>query len=109
MMSALSLLTPNWPDLPTNIAAFTTLRSGGTSIGLFDDGNGCGGFNVADHVGDDRDHVRRNREVLMDLLPNSPQWLTQVHGTNVLNLDRTPTELTADACITTQPNEVCAV
>lgn len=46
---------------------------------------GLDGWNLATHVGDDPDAVARNRRVLMEAAGVSRvQWLTQVHGTRVL-------------------------
>jgi polyphenol oxidase len=46
-------------------------------------------FNLGDHVGDVPEAVAENRRRLRAAagLPAEPAWLTQVHGTNVANLD----------------------
>lgn len=97
------------PHFPAQFGALVTLRTGGVSFAPYDDGTGTGGFNLADHVGDQSEHVVRNRALLREFLPSDPQWLTQVHSNIVLNLDDKPSNLVADACITTQANVVCAV
>lgn len=103
-----SYLTPNWPQ-PTNIKAYTTLRfhSEGKSIAPYDN------FNLATHVGDDKNHVLTNRKILVnDLkLPNEPFWLTQEHTTIVLAINKnTPnSNQIADASYTTEKNCVCVV
>jgi len=42
-------------------------------------------------------------------LPAEPVWLRQVHGTQVVNLDRPLSKPEADAAITTIKNRVCAI
>jgi polyphenol oxidase len=100
---------PDWPDLPAHIVALTTIRSGGVSGVPYHDGKGGGGFNLATHVGDQAEHVLQNRRLLASYLPNDPEWLTQVHGTRVLDLDMEHGDLIADACVTSRPGVVCAV
>lgn len=103
------MLKPDWPQLSVRFGAFSTLRTGGVSLAPYDDGFGSGGLNLGDHVGDQMEHVSTNRALLAQILPNEPQWLSQVHGTSVLNFDQQQNSLIADACITTQANVVCAV
>jgi polyphenol oxidase len=103
------ILKSDWPQLPKQFGAFTTLRTGGVSRMSYGDGTGLGGFNLGDHVGDRTEDVLSNRALLNQWLPNPPQWLSQVHGTTVLNFDEKPQNLTADACVTSQAKVVCAV
>jgi YfiH family protein len=103
-----SFLTPRW-DAPANVAALTTLRYGGHSLGPYGDGLGGGGLNLALHVGDDEAHVMRNRALLCAQLPAEPVWLNQVHGNAVVDAADAATGATADAIIATQPGQVCAV
>ncbi|PRC91641.1 peptidoglycan editing factor PgeF [Solimicrobium silvestre] len=107
------ILKPDWPNLPSQIGALTTLRTGGVSCAPFDDGSGVDGFNLGTHVGDQIEHVLQNRSLLAQFLPDMPQWLSQVHGTTVLDLgsivENAKSGLIADACFTTQANVVCAV
>lgn len=108
----LACLTPVWPCLPGNIGALSTLRTGGFSAAPYDDGAGGGGLNLGVHVGDDAATVAANRTRLATLLPREPAWLTQVHGTNVVdagaaNVVGAPPE--ADASITTNAGTVCAI
>ncbi len=103
------IILPDWPALPVRIGTLTTLRTGGVSLAPYDDGQGSGGFNLGDHVGDRPENVLANRHLLSQLLPGNPSWLNQVHGTIVVNLDENPGNLTADASISTQPGRVCAV
>jgi len=97
-------LTPDWPA-PANVHAYTTLRTGGVSVGPFTS------LNMATHVGDHPSHVRTNRERIKAglQLPGDPFWLQQVHGNRavpVLPADQPPH---ADASFTDQPGRVCAV
>lgn len=101
------MLRPDWPELDEKIDAMMLLRTGGVSVAPYDDGRGGGGLNLGDHVGDQLEHVQQNRRLIKT--PNVPQWLTQVHGTTVLNFDEPQNSLEADACITTKSGIVCAV
>jgi len=103
---------PQWPA-PQRVRALSTQRAGGVSGGP----NHCyASLNLATHVGDDPDAVRRNRERLRAALPAEPLWLNQVHGTRVLDADAPlpanvqhglPPE--ADAAVTRTPGRVLAV
>ena len=99
-------LTPNWPA-PTTIRAYTSLRCGGVSLEPF------AGFNLAGHVGDEPQAVTENIALLQqDLsLPQLPVWLTQVHGTKVINpADYQSTDKPeADACHTQNTAVPCCV
>lgn len=114
-MSHERVFIPNWPQLPSQFGALSTLRTGGISCAPYDDGTGAGartgggGFNLGDHVGDNALHVLHNRTLLSHYLPSNPQWLAQVHGSSVLNLDEPQNNLNADACVTSRPNVVCAI
>lgn len=103
------MLIPEWPELPAEIGAFSTLRQGGCSTGIFGDGQGGGGLNLASHVEDSLEHVLHNRELLEQHLPASPLWLKQVHGVDVIDLDACGVESIADACISARAGLVCAV
>ena len=91
---------------PVNIVAFTTTRAGGVSEAPYDS------FNLGLHVGDDEDHVQRNRALLKEKfkLPNDPAWLQQTHSTRVLSLESRPAHTQpADGAVTSQAGLVCAV
>jgi YfiH family protein len=79
-------------------------------------------FNLGNDIGDDPVAVAENRRRLRTLagLPAEPNWLKQVHGVSVADLDALrlsdqaksgdpakPTE--ADAAITRSPGHVCAI
>jgi YfiH family protein len=104
-------LFPNWPGLPGNIGVLSTTRRGGVSPAPYDDGMGSGGLNLGTHVGDQPHNVARNRDILRDMLPADPLWLSQVHGTEVVNLaDVKPQQVPqADAALSTIPGKVCAI
>ena len=100
---------PEWPA-PTGVRALATLRDGGVSRTPYES------LNLAGHVGDAPTAVAANRKSLRDAaaLPSEPKWLTQVHGTHVLDMDAlthdTPaTARPADACVTRKEGRVCAI
>lgn len=99
-----NFITPDWPA-PAKIKAFTTTRAGGFSCAPFD------GFNLAMHVGDSFENVKRNREYLREVLqlPHEPFWLSQAHSTTVVEAKRKPLNLIADASFTREINTVCAI
>jgi len=98
------VLTPDWPA-PLNVKAVSTTRQGGFSQAPFDS------MNVGTHVGDDASVVKKNRDQLKQLinLPNSPLWLEQVHGTDVIHTSSWKKSSQADAIYSDQPNQVCAI
>ncbi|MEK0435914.1 MAG: peptidoglycan editing factor PgeF, partial [Pseudomonadota bacterium] len=109
---SLPVLEINWPELPASVSVISTTRRGGYSAAPYDDGAGGGGLNLGTHVGDEADTVARNRALLRQALPAEPIWLTQVHGTRVVNADVadiTLASIEADACIATQAGVVCAI
>lgn len=90
----LELIRPDWPA-PDNIRALTTTRNGGLSKPPYDS------FNIADHVGDKRGKVEKNRARLIDELnlPVKPLWLKQVHGTKVAKAGKDKRGVEADAAV----------
>ncbi|MBV1898404.1 MAG: peptidoglycan editing factor PgeF [Cycloclasticus sp.] len=76
-------IEPSWPA-PKNVRALTTCRSGGVSQTPYST------FNLATHVGDDAQAVIDNRALLSDELnlQAKPVWLSQVHGTTIVELDQ---------------------
>jgi polyphenol oxidase len=120
-VSAPGLLLPNWPA-PGRVRAAFTLRTGGVSEGHY------AALNLGLHVGDDPLAVAENRQrVARELqLPAEPLWLTQVHGTTVLDADANADAAadpdvvrgaalpggarpSADAALTRQPGRVLVV
>ncbi|MFM9434474.1 polyphenol oxidase [Janthinobacterium sp. CG_23.3] len=109
---ATPFLLPHWPDAPANIGALTTMRGGGVSPAPYGDGRGGGGLNLGVHVGDQAELVQRNRYLLQGVLPASPAWLTQVHGSVVLDAARVVADAAApvaDASFAAARGAVCAV
>jgi polyphenol oxidase len=104
-MSGPGWITPDWPA-PTSVRALSTLRTGGVSRGNY------ASFNLATHVGDERNSVLRNRELLKDAasLPAEPIWLEQVHG-NVVWQVSGPSSSTpiADASVTRTKKQICTI
>jgi YfiH family protein len=110
-------ITPQW-SAPSNIRAVSTTRTGGYSTGAFSS------FNLGTHVGDNLKQVQANRQLLCDSLrlPASPVWLEQVHGSDVLYIDKTVSAKSAasallpidappvaDAVWTDQPHMVLSI
>lgn len=122
-------LTIDWPDLPAGVGVLSTLRSGGVSGGRYGagstpSGSGAldsalgvtgdhgGGLNLGLHVGDDPAAVEQNRRLLRAKLPAEPAWLSQVHGTRVLDLSSEYQQQgapEADASIASRPDRVCTI
>ena len=89
---------PDWPA-PGNVRAVFTTRNGGYSEAP------CDCFNLGLHVGDNTEHVRSNRQLLVDALelPAPPVYLNQVHGTDAVCAedqlrDKNHAVAAADAC-----------
>jgi YfiH family protein len=106
----MSLLIPHWAGLSPRVGACVTTRRGGVSMHPFDDGQGGGGLNPAVHVSDDSVAVAANRLLIAQVLPSQPAWLTQVHGTHVVDAATVmPDKCEADAAVTSQRGVVCAI
>ncbi len=105
MTEELSVITPNWPA-PSHVKAFVSTRKGGVSSGVYQ------GLNLGAHVKDRNELVEENRTLFKQKIsmPNSLQWLNQVHGTNVATLPLSEGKGTeADAAMTSTANQVCAI
>ena len=99
----MNLITPDWPS-PENVCAFTTTRLGGCSEGRWQS------MNLSFNCGDDASAVALNHEKLARGLPAQPQWLRQVHGTQVVtHPGRITAEPEADAILSRTAGAVCAV
>jgi len=66
-------------------------------------------MNPADHVGDAPEAVARNRQILVESLPQPPLWLNQVHGSRVAVVGRDAPGIAADASLSRQAGGVCVV
>lgn len=90
------------------VTAVMTARAGGVSPQPW------ASCNLGDHVGDDAQRVRANREVLAGCLPASPVFMEQVHGEAVARLrtgvapDGAPA-IQADGALSTEPGVACVV
>jgi len=95
-------IQPDWPA-PPNVRAAVTTRNGGVSLSPWNS------LNLGVHVEDDPKHVAENRQRIITALElgSEPQWLTQVHGIAVANLDQPNPLIEADAAMTTQVGPVC--
>ena len=103
------LIFPDW-DAPDNVRGFSTTRIGGVSPRPYHGKSiSSGGFNLAMHVGDDSRCVEQNRLRLGKWLPGEPLWLSQVHGTRVVQAGSVTGLPDADASFSTQPRQVCIV
>ncbi len=89
-------ITPEWPLARGVQARVTTVTEPG---------------NLAAHVGDDPAAVIRHRRILQQrlALPVAPKWLTQVHGTQVVNYQSCQAGATADAIWAQDRPAICAV
>jgi YfiH family protein len=101
-------ILPDWPA-PPEVRALSTQRRGGVSAAPFQS------LNLGAHVGDDAERVAENRRRLRIAarLPAEPAWLSQQHGTHVLDLDglcdAPVAAADADASFTHRPGRVCAI
>ncbi|WP_075186682.1 peptidoglycan editing factor PgeF [Teredinibacter haidensis] len=101
-----SFFVPDWPT-PNGVHSLITTRLGGFSSGAYSSNN------FGDHVGDDANAVRSNREHLARMLPADPHWLKQVHSVEVVDIGSVQavpnTTISADGAYTRKPNRVCVV
>jgi hypothetical protein len=97
-------LIPDWPA-PAHVKALITTRQGGVSRPPYES------LNLAQHVEDDPVAVTRNRMRLRETcdLPGDPFWLRQVHGCQVADSASDQPGCEADAVLSRQPGQVCAV
>ncbi len=104
MSATIELIEPDCFSSSHIRACFTT-RIGGCSKMPWES------FNLAIHVGDDPDAVRRNRNLLTETLqlPEEPCWLDQTHGNRVVRIDAPTKNLDADASTSTTPGRICAI
>ena len=108
---------PAWP-VPATVRALSSWRTGGVSEARY------AALNLALHVGDAPAAVEENRGRLRSAaaLPGEPCWLAQVHGTQVVDLDRhvsldaaapgavrNTAPPVADAAFTRAAGRICAI
>lgn len=98
-----SFIYPTW-NAPVQIKAFTTTRTGGSSLAPFEQ------LNLGAHVGDDKQAVSANRDYLQQFLPAKPVWLNQTHSDQFVDIDAKPiTDQPCDASYSQKTNRVCVV
>ena len=95
-------ITPEWPAAK-RVRALITTRAGGVSSGEF------ASLNLSARVGDDPQHVARNRAILGAYLPAEPAWVKQVHGAVVIEAAKAMSGTEADGLVTRVAGAVCAV
>ena len=96
-------LIPHWPA-PPGVRALCTTRAGGVSGGNYES------LNLGGHVGDEPANVAINWARLREATGARHVFLQQVHGTQLLPLDRsTPDGATADACTATEEGVACTI
>lgn len=105
-MQSDAFLIPDWPA-PANIRTMITTRFGGISKPPYDR------FNLGGHVGDEEAAVQHNRKLLSDDIGGATQfqWIRQVHGNDVLVLDKALVDESteADAIYTRADELACGV
>lgn len=101
-MSGVAWIVPQWP-VPAMVRALVTTRHGGVSVAPY------ASLNLGDHVGDDAVAVAENRGRLRRLLPGDPVWLTQVHGSAIVDADCAAGTPVADGSVARHHATVCAV
>jgi YfiH family protein len=96
-------LLPDWPA-HASVRALCSTRLGGSSVAPYES------LNLGDHVGDDPAQVVSNRAIFQNRIGAQPVFLSQVHGTDVLQLNaHTPHGSVADAAVTSQLNLACTI
>lgn len=97
-------LQADWP-VPEWIHAGTTTRIGGVSQSPY------ATFNLALHVGDEKNDVLANRHKLIEYLnlTSEPCWIKQVHASNIIKAQKNRPVLTADGSITDSTGTICVV
>ena len=98
----MALIEPDWP-VADPVRAMATTRAGGVSQGPWTS------FNLGEFCGDEPATVAENRRRLARLLPASPCWLSQVHGTRLIHLDDWKPGIKADAAWTDRPGQVAVI
>ncbi|MCG8673338.1 MAG: peptidoglycan editing factor PgeF [Pseudomonadales bacterium] len=97
-------LSPDWPAHKRVVGVVST-RSGNLSAAPYD------GFNTASHVGAQVSDVERCRHYFQQRfkIAQSPQWLDQVHGTEVVEAQADGLVRKGDGCFTQQSGVICTL
>ncbi|WP_415902238.1 peptidoglycan editing factor PgeF [Neptuniibacter sp. QD29_5] len=100
----MQFILPDW-NAPQGVKACTTTRIDGVSGGVYK------GLNLGDHVRDDPEHVKQNRQALIHELDlsRSPQWLSQVHGIELVEAQDDGVCREADGCWSQESGQACIV
>jgi polyphenol oxidase len=88
------------------VASLMSTRAGGCSAAPWSS------MNLGIAVGDDPQHVARNRQLFQQAMGAAPVFMKQVHGTRVLRLTSEHLSMPvqeADACVTTESGLACTV
>lgn len=103
MLNKDHFIVPTW-ETSIEVGALATTRLGGVSKAPYDS------LNLGSHVEDELISVYENRHLLNRFLPSKPQWLQQIHGIEVVDLDLPHDEVpVADAAISRKKDVICAV
>lgn len=104
------MIIPQWPA-PDNVKALATERETtspdlkGVSLPPYH----C--FNLGDHVHDQPNHVRSNRQQLLEAASgcNEIRWLQQIHGTDCPDAQKIQDGFAADASFTQKSGLACTI
>lgn len=97
----LQIITPQW-HAPSKIKAITTTSEHGFSTGQYNS------FNPANHVGDNNNHVKLNRELLELHTGKSIDYIKQTHGNKCVRAIAAKTQ-EADAVYSRVSGQICCV
>lgn len=103
------VIQPDWYGVPLSVKAFSTLRSGGVSSGVYGNTLGVCGMNLGLHVQDHPATVLENRAKINAHLPSDVILPSQVHGNIVVDAAVLECGAEADAVISSVAGKVCAV
>ncbi|MBC7405591.1 MAG: peptidoglycan editing factor PgeF [Cytophaga sp.] len=109
MRSELPLILPRLGWFPANVRAFSSTRAGGMSKAPYQGNCVEDGLNLGGHVDDDPEAVAHNRRLFNNYLPSCATFLSQVHGTDVVDAGQSTQNQIADGSFTTKSGVVCAV
>lgn len=108
------VVEPDWPA-PKKVRSIITLAQplcGSSSVSPISGRpiHGYGHFNLALHVEDDQRKVMHNRQSLAAFTGiQNWQWLSQVHGAEVIQAAPSSQAPQADGCFTREPKLACAI
>jgi len=103
------VIQPDWYGIHSSVNAFSTLRRGGVSSGVYGDACGVHGMNLGLHVQDHPAAVLENRAKINACLPSDVILPSQVHGNIVVDVEVLEPEMQADAVVSSVSGKVCAI